>query len=169
MGLLPLRPEVLVLAMHIMEYWGVGRNLTGLKEEPERTMLGEKRLMLEPGCSGEGQSPGEYSTGWATNGTRDSYMTVPVTSQEPCPGRRDHCSCEQCPRDHVQMCSEELQEEAPLVASNSSFSYDACVCLRDDLSDISRALQAVWQCKLQLGQGMFLLHLCTAQDVNSIF
>lgn len=110
--------------MHIMEYWGVGRNLTELKEEPERTMLGEKRLMLESGCSGEGQSPGEYSTGWARNGTRDSYMTVPVTSQEPCPERRDHCSC-----DYVQMCSEELQEEAPLVASNSFFSYNACVCV----------------------------------------
>lgn len=72
--------------------------------------------------------------------------------------------------DHVQqMCSEELQKEAPLAAFNSSFSYNACVYLRDDLSDISRASQAVCQCKLQLGRGTFLLRLCTVQDTNSIF
>lgn len=119
---------------------------------------------MEAGYPEEGERPGEYSTGWLGNEPRDSYVTaVSVTSQEPCPGRRDRCSCEQCPRVHVQMCSEELQKEAPLVVFNSSFSYNACVYLRDDLSDISRAFQAVWRCKLQLGWETFLLHLCTAR------
>jgi hypothetical protein len=64
LGLLPVRQEV--LATHIMEYRGAGRNLIELKEEPKRTILAEKkRLMLEAGRPEEGQRPGEYSTRWA--------------------------------------------------------------------------------------------------------
>lgn len=55
-----------MLATHIMEYRGAGRNLIELKEEPKRTILAEKkRLMLEAGRPEEGQRPGEYSTRWA--------------------------------------------------------------------------------------------------------
>lgn len=44
-----------VLTTHTMEYWGVGRNLTELQEEPKRTVTGKEEAGVG-GCVPRGRA-----------------------------------------------------------------------------------------------------------------